>query len=244
MPLSCRATRRLRVSSQIGMTLIEIVIAVGILGIVLSVAYKALTQVMQTKQLLDDERDSSMIANAVLGRLTREIALAVPQKLIPEQTSGGQISSSDIQLKGTPGKGAGGSADSITFMAKNAGQFIPDGKTQAGIIQLTYRAMKDPESKGAQEDNLLSLIRDELPDIRPLEKAFKNRITFPITDRLVQLKFRYFDGVQDTWRDTWGDQNSKGLPALVKLTVALKSNQGKVTSYSTTVKVGLNLERF
>jgi type II secretory pathway pseudopilin PulG len=226
------------------MTLIEIVIAVGILGFVLSVAYRALTQVMQSKQLLDDERDSSMIANAVLGRMTREIALAVPQKLIPEQTASGQISSSSILLKGTPGKGAGGSADSITFMAKNAGQFIPDGKTQGGIIQLTYKAAKDPESKGSEEDGLLSLIRDEVPDIRPLGKAFKNRITFPVTDRLVQLKFRYFDGVQDSWRDTWGDPTTEGLPALIKLTITLKSAQGKVTSYTTTVKVGLNLERF
>ena len=49
--------------SRQGFTLLEIVIAIGILGFMLSLAFTALTQISRAKRALDQERDAILLAN-------------------------------------------------------------------------------------------------------------------------------------------------------------------------------------
>ena len=64
-------SRRRKHSS--GFTLVELVIAISILSVILTVAYSSLSYIIRTKKLLDDRRDVSAVANAVLLRVSREI---------------------------------------------------------------------------------------------------------------------------------------------------------------------------
>ena len=223
-----------------GLTMIEVIIAVSILAIVIGVSYRALTQIMTTKQLLDDERDARMISNAVINRMTREISLAIPNKLLPKQEGGNEDAvrfRSDILL-GTPESGEDGARlDSISFMAENAGQYVPDGKTHSGIVQISYRVEEDPEQDRHQETPTYFLVRDEIPDVRPLSRAYENRMTFPITNKLLQLKFRFYDKVEEQWRDKWS-RTQEGLPALILMNIKLLSPNGKEHSFTTMVHLG------
>lgn len=236
-----RKTTQRPLSQQAGLTMIELIIAVSILGLVIGVSYRALTNIMATKKILDDERDSRMIANAVLHRMTREIALAVPSKLLPEQESQDQVVFKSEFMVGTPGTvDASRRADSISFMARNAGQYVPDGKSHSGVVQITYRMEEDPEQED-EENRTYYLIRDEIPDIRPLETAYKNRMTFPITNRLLELRFRYYNAREENWTDKWSREQEE-LPALVQFEVALMSPNGKIHRFSTMVNLGRSLE--
>jgi len=237
-----RSAHKRSLSSMAGMTLMEIVIAVGILGFIMSIAYRALSQITISKEILDDERDASMIANAVLGRITRELSLAVPIRLLPQQSEDGDTTFSGEVLRGENATiSAGNSGDSITFMARNAGQYVPDGRANSGVVQITYRAEPDPEPSG-DEEPLAFLVRDEIPDIRPLKTAYESRMTFPVTNRLVRLKFRYYDAREEEWSQDWTDDVARVLPDIVKLNVQIKSRKGRIFNYTTLIKVGQRFE--
>lgn len=215
-----------------GFTLLELVIAVTILSIMMTVGYRAVSQMTRGKTLLDDERDMSMIANAVLGRVVRELQ---------HTSKNGRIFPPANNLKGARGRTAlrgesksinhGKDGDTISFVASDAGQYVPDGKSHAGMVQISYRVEENPE--GSEEDgNQFLLIRDEVPDLQPLKRAYEQRMTFPITDRVTSLTFRYFDG--NDWVDKWDELQTK-LPELVSFSVGLRSPRGKEQTYSTII---------
>jgi hypothetical protein len=201
----------------------------------MSVAFSALTQISRTKRALDDERDATLVANAVLTRMTRELQLISSQeKLLPPAGSSGKAYPKEVNVIGESKNLSGGeSGDSITFMASDAGQYVPDGLTHAGVVQITYRVEKDPQAPTGG-DSTFYLVRDEVPAIRPPDKAYAKIMTFPITRDLVGLRFRYFDG--KSWRSDW-DENQKKLPMLIRFTVKIRSPAGKVYTYTTMVPV-------
>ena len=240
-----------------GFTLVEIVIAIAILSIILGTAYSSVTQILNCKKILDDKRDLSVTAYAVLRRLTREFQLSVDEfpLLFSEDTTDNKDIPNLFFLgeKGSSGIGSNSSGDSVTFVAQEGGQYLPDGGTHTGMVQLTYRLMKDPEKR---EDNAaLSLVREEIPYAtlpntsdpkewkKAKEKAFKNRMTFPITDNVESFKVRYYDLENDKWVEVW-DQDRKGLlPALIQFSIRLRSPLGSVQTYSTMVPIGAAIKK-
>jgi hypothetical protein len=226
-----------------GLTLVEVIFALAILAFMVSVNYKILIGVIASRQLIDDRREGMYIANSVLTRLTHEIQLAVKQPLLPpcgSAASGGAVS------QGGPGSptgqpslfgesGIGGTT--LTFQAKDAGQHIPDGGTHAGLVQITYRVVEDPEQKTRQGTGLL-LVRDEIPNTRPLADACKRALHFPITSNLVSLRFRFFDAKTNEWTDAWTAAQGNRLPKIIEFTVALRTPSGKVNTYTSASHIG------
>jgi prepilin-type N-terminal cleavage/methylation domain-containing protein len=232
-----------------GFTLLEVTIAIAILAVMLTLNYKILKGVIGAKQLIDDRRDGMYIANSVLTRMVRELQLAVKRPILPSCDSamaqnpatnpGDTPNPTDPQQPGSKpvliGE-AGLNGASITFLAKEAGQYIPDGGTHAGVVQITYRVAKDPEQKGSGDDGLV-LVREELPNTKPLARACKSVLRFPITNNLVDLRFRFYDGKTKEWSEAWTGQQSTKLPEIIQFTISLKSPAGAVQSYTTSVHI-------
>lgn len=222
-----------RSDSQLGLTLVELIIALAIFTIIAGTAYSGLMQILRAQRTLLDQRDIQTMASAVVGRLSRELQLATTStRLLPPDGTGKKVYPPTVNLLGTHGKaGADNSGDTITFVADDAGQYVPDGKTHTGIVQITYRMEKIPNEDNPTEEDVNYLIRDEIPIISPVEKALKARMTFPVTDRLVSLKFRYFDIDQKKWVDEWTEKQP-GLPGIVSFTIQIRSPLGKVHTFS------------
>jgi len=86
---------------QKGFTLVEIVVAISILTIMLGIAFDALFQIGRTKRALDDERDAALVANAVLGRMTRELQLIADQTaLLPPREDMNKLYGRDTSIIG------------------------------------------------------------------------------------------------------------------------------------------------
>lgn len=221
-----------------GFTLIELVIALAILAIIMSICYNSLSGIIRTKSSLDDSRDATALANAVLTRMTRELQLAVSDVAILAPANDlKKAYPSSISMIGEEKKVGGKANDRITFLAQEGGQYLPDGGTHAGIVQISYRVEQDPESRsGSRRDQSYYLVREEIPYyVRPLEKAYKKAMIFPITKSLVELQFRYFSEDSESWITTWGKDPNVRLPKMVEFTVGIKSPQGVVRRYTTTV---------
>ncbi len=228
---SPRSSRRAHTSS--GFTLIEVVIAIAILAVMMTINYRILRGIVEAKKQIDDRREGMYIANSILTRMSKEIQLAVKRPLLPSQNAaagvGGQPSQQRVFLGTSSLDGA-----SITFMARDAGQYVPDGGTHSGVIQLRYSAQRDPEQT---DSSLLAMVREEVPSIKPIARAYKNALRFPISNNLKSLNFRYYDGQEKQWAATWDDQRANKLPTIVEYTIELQTPGGIIQNYTGAVKL-------
>jgi prepilin-type N-terminal cleavage/methylation domain-containing protein len=231
-----------------GFTLIEVTLAIAILSVMVLLNYKTIRGLIEVKLLLDDKRDGMFIANSVLTRIAREIQLATAQRaLLPACDSLGPVPAGAATTNATPAPNAGprlvfkaeessmGPGPTLTFLAKEAGQYIPDGGTHSGIVQITYRVTEDPDQKGAQERTLL-LVREEVPHRLPATKACADVIRFPITKNLVSLSFQFYDQKNQEWSTSWTEQRSVRLPNIVQFSLTLATPQGQET-YTTAIPI-------
>jgi prepilin-type N-terminal cleavage/methylation domain-containing protein len=233
-----------------GFTLLEVTIAIGILAVMLTLNYRILKGVISAKQVIDDRRDGIYIANSVLTRMVRELQLTVKRPILPPcesaSTQNQAPSPADPPNPADPSQqGAlkpvllaesGLDGGSITFLAKEAGQFVPDGGTHAGIVQITYRVAKDPNQSSSSNGGLV-LVREEIPNTKPLAKACKSVLRFPITNNLVSLRFQFYDGRKKTWSESWSGPQSSMLPEIIQFTISLRSPAGAIQSYTTSVHI-------
>jgi len=230
--------------ATLGFTLIEVVISFALLSVVVSIAYSTMSGLMRAKQYLDDGRDAQAVANAVIQRITRELQLADQNNgLLPSPQNKNVRYPRNANMLGSATKDNSEEAkDEITFMAHGASQYVLGNSEYADIVQITYRVEEDPEQRGGAEPTYY-LVRDETPLIRPYDKAFERRVTFPITSRLVALDFRYLkldDNTGDRWLDEWGPPDNPGLPAMVEFTFKIRSNMGQITSFTSAVPLRHN----
>lgn len=218
-----------------GFTLIELLLAITILAMIMGVAYSALGEVVRAKRLLDDSRDSRSMCDAILQRFTRELQLAYngPEGLLPPRDKTDEPLNSRIKLIGEKNEERGERADRITFLASEGGQYIPDGGTHSGLVQITYRVERDPDN--SDKDAPLYLVREEVPYTRPFDKAYEKAMIFPITKQLVSLSFRYYDLEKTEWREDWGTLPQIGLPAMIEFSAAVRSPEGRIEIVTTAV---------
>ncbi len=218
-------------------------IAISILAFIFVITYSSLTAIIETKRSLEDARDSATIAASVLSRMTRELQLAYDQSnLMPPKESPNQTIPSRVCLKGSNKLLASGErGDTITFLALEGGQYLPDGGTHSGLVQITYRIEEDPEAPKAtmnQRGETVQryyLVREETPYMRPFSDAYKKTMIFPVTDAVIRLEARYQQRDAEEWKEQWGEDPQGGLPGMIKLSLRLASPMGKITSYTTTV---------
>ena len=215
-----------------GFTLIEVILAISILSIMVVLNYRMIKNLIDAKLIVDDKREAMFVANSVLSRLTRELQLAVtkPTLLPPcDQPGAPPPTTAFVATAGAQGNGA-----VLTFSAREAGQYIPQGGTRSGVVQLTYRVESDPDSKGDKTAGLL-LIRDEIPNRNPVQAACNNLIRFPITSNLVSLEYKFYDKKTRQWSDDWSGPKSSPLPDIVQFSLTLKSPKGDIDTYTTAV---------
>jgi prepilin-type N-terminal cleavage/methylation domain-containing protein len=231
-----------------GFTLIEVTLAIAILSVMVLLNYKTIRGLIEAKLLLDDKRDGMFIANSVLTRVAREIQLATAQRaLLPPCDSLGPVPAGAAAASATSAQNSGprlvfkaeessiDAGPTLTFLAKEAGQYIPDGGTHSGIVQITYRVAEDPDQREAREKTFL-LIREEVPHRLPATQACAGTIRFPITKNLVSLGFQFYDKRTEEWSSSWPEDKAVRLPNIVQFKLILATPQGHET-YTTAVPI-------
>lgn len=229
----------LRALRSAGFTLIEVVIAIGILGFILSIGYSSLRNILRSKEILDDGRDIRMVTDAVLLRLVRELQLAYDKDMARLPSCQEQnprplpVTDTFLGEKGSLGPDDI-RADSITFLALEGGQYLPDGGGHSGVVQIRYflapTPPDDPSGGGPY-----TLIREELPYLKPIKKACERVVTFPVTNRIFGLEFSYYDPKSDSWVESWASPDHDHIPSMVRFKVTFRSAAGKLSSFSSTV---------
>jgi prepilin-type N-terminal cleavage/methylation domain-containing protein len=219
-----------------GFTLIELVISLSIMVLLIFVGAQALTGLVDSKELLDDERTVTTTAGALLSRLTREFQQAERQgsvARIPPPYARGVATTQEMYLESSPNV-QGGALDRFTFYANNAAQYVPGSQVQEGTVQISYRAERDPENR----DRYL-LIRDQVavPPQDPAN-AYAQIMTFPLAKNIASFDVMILaQGANgNRWVETYGTPGSAAAnPVAIKLSLTLIAPSGKNFTYATII---------
>jgi prepilin-type N-terminal cleavage/methylation domain-containing protein len=228
-----------------GMTLVEVIMALAVLAILLTVAIGSLSSISRSKRSLDDYQDVYLTSQSLLKRLTRELQLASCDLDSATKCSQGK----GILL--SPNEDAGAArpplrsqrkkvgdleSSDITFLAMDAGQYMQETDSNQGLVQISYRLVKEKP-----EDTFYSLIREELPYILPAEEAYSQALVFPIAKNIIGLSFEFYDLISGEWSDEWGSANKSksSLPSIIRCIITLQSQSGAIIDFQTSVAIRL-----
>lgn len=230
-----------RAKSVSGFTLVEVILAIAILAVMVTLNYQILRGIIKAKELIEDRRDAMYIANSLLTRLSRELQLAVnlPQHPLFECPDGPFAGPPPAQPPGPVRFLVGKSEESeafIQFMAKGAGQQTADGSGQTGVVMLKYTMEQDPERR-SERDAPLVLVRSETPSSGQLLRDCPKEIRFPVTTQLVAFSLRFYDGRNKSWSNEWDNRRATPLPHIIEFTVRLQSPKGNFVTHTSAVRV-------
>jgi prepilin-type N-terminal cleavage/methylation domain-containing protein len=238
-----------------GFTLLEILVALMIAGIVLTTVYGAVSRVLKSKTTAEERAELLARGRETVLRMANEIEGAIP----PEGGRG-------IWFRGETAVGET-PTDSIQFVAMNRGGFGASG-VRPGQVLILYFLEEIPERRDyyrlrREEHSFTTMLAeaDGLPlpvdEIESEDEEGRKSSAVPLLDceelpgelniggtcdRLKGLRFRYYDEVVGDFRDRWDtgdDFTLDRIPSAVEITVFLEDERGTIHDFGTIVDLPL-----
>jgi general secretion pathway protein J len=214
-------------SNSKGFTLIEVLIAVAILSVLVTVVYTSFSTASRNVEQAEKIRDTSDLARTLLAKLSDDIANAYVNTRM------------NVPIVLT------------IFYGKREEEGLGEEKKRRDAIFLT--PLTNARTLGSKETDLWEvgyffkektngsgfvMMRREKRELNKVSPALEGDFSqYKVTDRVESLKFRYFDIGAQQWVDEW-DSRTKGpsnlLPKAVEITLSLDDG----SSYITEVEVG------
>ena len=193
-----------------GFTLLEILIAVSVLGLIMAMLYGAYASSAETIRIAEAQGGMDQAARIVLTRMRRELASAVAGEGLSLSGENGEIDgmpAGRLEFTAATGAGSCGGAD---------------------LCRIRYLA------RAAPEEGRLELLREEEGLIRPGIAVGGH--AEPWTRMLQGLAFTFQDTGGDS-HDSWdsGSAEGGGLPAYVEIRLTLAGPSGESRTFVTGV---------
>ncbi|HEY5594229.1 MAG TPA: type II secretion system protein GspJ [Nitrospiria bacterium] len=205
-----------------GFTLIEILVALGIVAVLVTLLYETFNAVLRSTQQADEESELDQMARISMGIMVNELKSAY------WRASDNQAASTPFEFVGQDGLSGLGSSDTLRFTALSHAR-VEEGVTDPIVSVLAYDLVPVPETETAvlmhaEETNVLSLSQNSLE-------------RYELAERVVGLNFRYFDG--KAWSDDWSAGDRKKLPKAVEIQLFLKDYTGRERRFITQTDIPL-----
>ena len=206
-------------NSQLGFTLLEILIAMAILAVLATMVYASFDASIKLIERVDSEADIYREARFILARLSEELSMAYRPKgkAMPEAIFVGQN-----------GVMAGRPQDSLRFTSLSHPRSVMD-EAASDLNLIEYRFERGPE------DKRWVLLHRERNNLYGLSQGGSGE--FVIGEGIYSLNLRYFDG--KTWVDGWDAENEKALPLAVEIEIQFQEPRGGQRSFKSWVELPL-----
>ena len=207
-----------------GFTLIEILIAVFILGIVLSTVYASYTGTLRTIRTTETDAEIYSVARKVMDRMTRDLEATAPWK--------GAITFSAKSYS------LSGRAFTRLIFRSTAHIAFSEKEAQAGSTVIEYDVA---EETGAGEKGYILTRSDSLNGDPDKETAPTGG--FLLCDRVETLAYRFFDDkgkAYDLWNSAEEAQKNRA-PAVVEIRLGLANEKDPERPFSFMTRVRLPL---
>lgn len=192
------------ISRNKGFTLLEVLIAVVLLGILTAALYGSYFGVIQARDRASSGMESRRELGATLDLIRREVSSALPVRADDKRLR--------FVVEDRDNFGAPSSTLELTTLAPPAGQ----SRSESGIVAVTYRMV--------EKDKKRTLTRQE----RDLFSEDKTASPYPQMEQISSFLVECYDGSK--WVKTWNSANP-GLPKMVRVTVQVEE-EGKQVEFT------------
>jgi prepilin-type N-terminal cleavage/methylation domain-containing protein len=236
--------------AQRGFTLLELMLAIVILGLLLATVYGALSRTTSTKEIAEERAELYSNGRQAVLRMAGDLEGA----LTP-------LSGDRIYFRGS----GGGQSPTVEFVAMNRGGYGVN-RVRPGRVLIAYSLDPIPSQQGAfalrREEYLYAAMLAEAdgqeqptPDDGE-EQAPSAQATYlldcpNVPDelnlpgscmRVTGLSFRYYDEIVRDWRDEWDSTQeamNERLPAAVEIALRVADKEGAESDFTTIVDLPL-----
>lgn len=211
--------------SRRGFTLIELMLAVAILGLIMAMLAESFHAVSQSKLHAEDRLNSERGGRAILWQMSNEIRGTVQTPLAPSR----------VLMLGAARYQGGVPVNTLTVSTLDAGHRRSiSGYGSEQIV--SYQAIPNPKHRG-----WFLLERSQYSALG----SGKSPMPIIVADNMVGLKFRYFDGEQ--WGQVWNSENmspGRQIPVAVSIDLSLAGPKGEPLAFSTQVTVPMAIPQW
>ena len=209
-----------------GFTLIEMMLAIGVLALVLAMLADAFSTIAHSKVHAEGRLLVDREGRALLWQLTKEVSNAVQTPYAP----------SNVALFGGGHMGNSRPIDTITLSTYSGGHrraitaMIPE-------TIVTYNLTPNPEFRG-----WYLLQRSQQSGLLTSTVATQSMV---LADNVLSLHIRYFDGVR--WGESWDSSSQprgEQLPVAVAIQIKLAAPGGHVMDFATQVTVPMAMTQW
>jgi prepilin-type N-terminal cleavage/methylation domain-containing protein len=209
-----------------GFTLIEMMLAIGVLALILSMLASSFSAVAHSKVHAEGRLMVDREGRSLLWQMAGELRNAV-------QTP---YAASNVGLFGSGHMGNGAPIDTITLSTFSGGH----RKAITGLIPetiVTYNLTPNPNQQGwymltrSQQSGLLTNGGQPLTTV--------------LADNLTSLHIRYFDG--DKWSESWDSSSQpkgKQLPVAAAIQIRMAAPGGRVMDFATQVTLPMAIQQW
>lgn len=190
-----------------GFTLLEVVVALGILALIGTLTFSAVAGAVETRDVLEAEDEVAQAARVAMGRIRRDLSLAWLKT---------GISTSTVTTFMTVFVGTDDNPDRAWFTALSHQRLYRDAR-ECDQTEITYWTEDDPNDRDA-----LVLLRREAPRIDG--EPEKDGTIQPVAYGVKAFDLRYLDGRTAEWKDAWdstGTEVPNRLPRAVQVTLTM-----------------------
>lgn len=213
--LGRRISRRARAR---GITLLEILVAIGILSLVASLVYGAFDGMSKSRQGIERVADRYHQGRSAVARMSREVQSAFISLHQPLDPNFSTRKTAFIASHGSY-------ADRLDFTSFSH-QRISAGAHESDQNELSYFGSPDPRSSA------IDLVRREAKyiDIDPQHGG----VIQVLAENIKSFKLSYLDGITGDWKTDWDSTQateSLRLPQQVRIELILNGSQGEPLTF-------------
>jgi general secretion pathway protein J len=214
-----------------GFTLLELLVALGILSLLLAILYKSFAAMTNTTEKVEEETEIYRMARLALSIMTDEVRSAYWNQDQPSTFFTG----SDEQMLGLP-------ADSLTFTALSRHRY-GEGTEGPELASLRYSLDTAPYEEA--EERRLVLLHEEETNLLSLS-ADSLQLT-ELGEMVWGFNLRYmerqpgpssiFSGSEGGWVDSWDAGERKRLPWAVEIQLIFRDKHGQEYEFFTRTEI-------
>jgi general secretion pathway protein J len=193
-----------RIPNAKGFTLLEVLLAIAILSMILTVIYMTFSSAGRSVEEAEAIRDRTDLARTLMVRLCDDFANAYFDAAMPETIFEGRQSSPDQNQT---------RLDSVSLTTLT--NWRKPNSSEMDLWEVGYRFEEKPEGNGYE------MIRREKRGFGSDNIPGEGGTDLEITDRVRELRLRYYDGASMTWRDDWNARSMGKMPIAVEVLLVL-----------------------
>jgi general secretion pathway protein J len=210
-----------------GFTLIEVLVAVAILAMVMTLVWGSFNGTFKTKQQVEAQAGRYRTVRIALERLAREVSQAFLSQ--NEDTSQPERRTLFVGKRKFD-------IDELRFSYFGHQRLYQDAN-ECDTAQVSYYAGRDPRT------NRPNLVRRETRRLTYLKLEEQAGEADIVCDDVVRLQLDYYDSRDKIWREEWVTNAADGqpdrLPSRVKITLTVRDERGQEVPFTTEARISM-----